>query len=143
MGTYPPITEATVVTPTAIFTRADTLLQYVKHIRWAHRFLSMDDRSWHTPGVQQVVSGIRKTAAMPKLWGAWMSRRVEAMVGEALRDGDMKTAAILAIARHFWMRAPSEVVPLQWLGDNSRIKLGESECTLALSRRKKRTKPTA
>ena len=126
---------------TAIFTSADTLLQYVKHIRWAHRFLSLDDGSWHTPALQQVVRGIKKTSAGAKPKVALASRQVKEMVKEALRDGEMETAAILAIARHFLLRVPSEAVPLQWLGEHSKIKLSETECTITLSRRKNRNKP--
>ena len=79
---------------TAIFTSADTLLQYVKHIRWAHRFLNVDDSSWHTPALQQVVRGIKKTSAAAKPRVALTSRQVKEMVREALRDGELETAAL-------------------------------------------------
>ena len=45
---------------TAIFTSADTLAQYVKHVKWAHRFLNLDDRVWYTGALQQVISGIKR-----------------------------------------------------------------------------------
>ena len=137
-----PATEAMMINFAAIFTSADTLAQYVKHVKWAHRFLNLDDRGWYTGALQQVMRGMKKTAAKPPNRPALTGKQVKTMVQEAVKNGDTEVAAMLAISRHFMLRVPSEAVPMEWDGTHSRVEISDKGCSITLSKRKNRRFPS-
>ena len=57
-----PASEQLVIRFSASFHNKSTLQQYLKHLRWAHRFLRMEN-AWHTDSVKQVVRGGAKRQA--------------------------------------------------------------------------------
>ena len=59
----------------------------------------------------------------------------------ALSCNEPKVAALMAVARLFLLRVPSEGVPLQWDGDHSSISLEPSKATITLVRRKNSKAP--
>jgi len=137
-----PASEKLVMQYTAVFGNAQTLQQYLKHLRWAHRFLRLAN-NWDTPALQQVVRGVRKAASPPLPKVALTSRQVKKMVKAATKEGMSDVAALMAIARLFLLRVPSEALPLEWDGDHSRISLRDSDATIVLMRRKNVTTPTS
>ena len=50
---------------------------------------------------------------------------------------------MLAIARHFVLRIPSEAIPMEWDGTHSNVQLSGRSCTLKLMKHKNRQYPTA
>ena len=137
-----PATEKVVLQYTAMFSNSSTLQQYLKHLRWAHRLLRMSN-AWDTPALQQVVRGVRKSGppAQPKV--ALNSGQVKRMVGIAVKHGLAEIAALMAIARLFLLRVPSEALPLEWDGEHSSISLTADTATIVLMRRKNVTTPTS
>ena len=127
---------------TSIFTNGDTLGQYVKHVKWAHRFFNLDTTQWCTPALKQVIAGVKKVTPQASPKPALKRREMKGMVKEALRQGEIEVAAIMAIARHFLMRVPSEAIPLEWAGSHSTVVLTDTQCSITLMRRKNRSKPT-
>ena len=118
-----------------------TLNQYLKHLRWAHRFLHYQNM-WETPAVKQAVSGIRKSGIGPRRKLALLSRQVARIVKTAMGHGDEQVAALAAISRLFLMRVPSEVIPLQWDGEHSKIQLVGNSALITLMRRKNLSTPS-
>ena len=119
-----PATEQMVVRYSSIFTCADTYQQYLKHLRWAHRLLRMDC-SWFTDTVKQVIRGAGNASVgrAPKV--ALVSKQVRDMVSIAMRSGELEVAALLAIARMFLLRVPSEGIPLSWSSSHSKVEVTE------------------
>ena len=116
---------------TSLFQCAETLERYVKHVKWAHRSLGLDDKAWDTSAFKQVVRGLKKARKRPINRPSPNRRQVRAMIRLAVSDEDMEVAAILAIARHFLLRVPYESIPLQWMGS---ILRSASQRTCAQSR---------
>ena len=58
------------------------------------------------------------------------------MIKEAIKAKELGMAVLMAVARLFFLRVPSEGLPLQWDGTHSSIKLEGSMATLTLIRRK-------
>ena len=56
----------------------------------------------------------KKAAAPPLPKPALSSKQILKMVKMAMRESDIEVAGILAVARHFLLRIPSEAIPLQW-----------------------------
>ena len=65
------------------------------------------------------------------------------MIKGALQQGEVEVAAMLAVARHFMLRVPSEAIPMEWDGGHSNVKLARNSCTLTLMKRKNWQFPTA
>ena len=55
-----PATERLALQYTAVFWNAATLAQYLKHLRWAHRFLRLDTKEWYTLTAKQAEKGLAK-----------------------------------------------------------------------------------
>ena len=138
-----PTSEGLMVQYTAMFKNADTLEQYIKHVAWAHRFLEMDDKAWRTASLKQIIRGLKKGSTVYAHRPSLQGPQVRRMVKGALRNGEVEVAAMLAIARHFMLRVPSEAIPLEWDGTHSKIQVGDKSCTLTLTKRKNRQYPTA
>ena len=73
---------------------------------------------------------------------ALTGKQVKAMIQKAASDGDMEVAGMLAIARHYMPRVPSEAVPLEWNGARSKVEISEAECVITLANRKNRRFPS-
>ena len=58
------------------------------------------------------------------------------MIKEAIQSEDIQVAALMAIARQFLLRVPSEGLPLQWSGVHSQITLTATVAKIQLSKRK-------
>ena len=144
MGYCPhfPASVRVIIRFSAMFCNADSLQQYIKHVRWAHRFLGIDDSVCSSPEIQQVINGLKKSMAAPLPKPALTSKQVLKMVKESMREGDIEMAGILAIARHFMLRMPSEAVPLEWDGGHSKITVEDTRCSITLTTRKNRRAPS-
>ena len=59
-----------------------------------------------------------------------------------IENEEPELAGILAVARLFLLRMPSEAVPLQWNGPRSTVHLEEAQATIVLTKRKNRPTPT-
>ena len=130
-----PATERLVIRYASIFTCAETYQQYLKHLRWAHRFLHMEC-TWYTDTVKQVPRGAASAAAAKAPKVALVSRQVRDMVGIAMKSGELEIAALLAISRMFLLRVPSEGIPLTWSSSHSTVDVSEHKATIRLSSRK-------
>ena len=131
-----PASERTAIRFVTLFRNASTAQQYLKHLKWAHRFLRLDCGAWNTDSLKQVIRGISKSGSGAKTKPAATSRQVRDMVKEAVAADDLPVAALMAVARHFMLRVPSEGVGLQWSGDHSKVTLEENRCTIFLAKRK-------
>ena len=69
-------------------------------------------------------------------------KQVRFMIQAAARDGAEDSACLMAVARMFLLRVPSEGIPLQWDGGHSKIELEASRVTLTLMSRKGKATPT-
>ena len=107
-----PATEELVIGFASMFTNSQTYLQYVKHLRWAHASLRMEC-SWYTNAVKQVQRGAARTPRFIQPKVAASSKLVHTLMKAAMRDGDMEVAALMAVARQFLLRVPSEGIPLE------------------------------
>ena len=130
-----PATETNVARYCSVFSRAGTLTTYMQHLRWAHRFLRLSN-DWHTGVVAQIVRGIKKSPAPPRLRLALQANDVRKLVKQAEAQGDLEMAAMLAVGRAFLFRMPSECIPLQLSGDHSEVTLEGDVLQVMLSRRK-------
>ena len=81
-----PATESMVIKFSAIFTSPATFEQYVKHVRWAHRFLRMDC-SWDTGAVKQVQRGAARSTQRVALKVALVNKQVQAIITMTMREG--------------------------------------------------------
>ena len=59
----------------------------------------------------------------------------------ALSSGRLEVAAIMAISRLFFLRVPSEALPLQWSGQQSSVALTDKKVEIKLERRKNTSGP--
>ena len=59
-----------------------------------------------------------------------------------VKDDDMELAALMAIARMFLLRVPSEALPLEWDGPHSSIQLTPMTASITLAKRKNRSSPS-
>ena len=137
--TRSPATESMAIRYSTIFASADTYEQYLKHLRCAHRFLRLDC-VWYTEAVKQVMRGAARTPGggrAPKV--ALVSKQVRDMVSIAMQSGELEVAALLAVARLFLLRVPSEGIPLTWSSSHSTVEVTESQAVVTLMRRKKLT----
>ena len=107
-----PATEDLVIGFANIFTNSQTYLQYVKHRRWAHTFLRMEC-SWYTNAVKQVQRGAARTPRLIQPKVAASSKLVHTLIKAAMREDDVEVAALMAVARQFLLRVPSEGIPLE------------------------------
>ena len=136
-----PATEDLVLKYASVFANHDTMLQYLKHLRWAHRFLRMPC-SWDTPSVRQAVRGLRKNMTAPRPKVALTSETVLKLIRLAEMQGEQEVAALMAISRLFLLRVPSEGVPLEWDGQHSKVTVSGDTATILLTRRKNSAVPT-
>ena len=129
-----PASEEPIMSFGSIFSTAQTYIQYVNHLRWAHRFLRMDC-AWDTDAVKQVRRGAAKTPfiKLPKI--AVNSRQVSNLVKAAMASDESAVAALMAVARQFLLRVPSEGIPLQWDGSHSNVALEPTRASITLYKR--------
>ena len=87
MGYSPhfPTSVRTLIRFSAVFSNPESLQQYVKHVKWAHRFLGLDGTVCSSPELTQVISGMKKAAAPPLPKPALNSKQVLRMVRIAMR----------------------------------------------------------
>ena len=69
-------------------------------------------------------------------------KQVRAMVQAACKAEAEDAACLMAVARMFLLRVPSEGIPLQWAGDHSTVELEETRVTVTLMKRKGKSTPT-
>ena len=88
MGYSPrvPASVRVIIRFSAMFCNADSLQQYIKHVKWAHRFLGLNGSVCSSPEIQQFINGIKKStvASMPR--PALTSKQVLKMVKAAMRE---------------------------------------------------------
>ena len=137
-----PATANMVMRYMSIFGSFSTMQQYLKHLRWAHRFLHLDS-TWETSSVKQCMNGLRKSSAPRRLKSSILSSAVRRVVLAAEAVNDLETAALAAVSRLFLLRVPSEGIPLEWDGEHSKVELFENSATITLMRRKNRAFPTS
>ena len=133
--THFPATAQMVIGWASIFSNPSTYTQYVKHLRWAHGFLHLPC-TWETRAVKQVERGLQRSANLPRVKRAVTSKQVHPMITEAVQSDDLQVAALMAVARLFLLRVPSEGLPLQWSGEHSQITLTETVAKIQLAKRK-------
>ena len=76
----------------------------------------------------------RQSVRPPKV--AVDSRQTRSMIQLAMQQGNLEMAAMMAIARLFLFRVPSECVPLQWRGPRSSVEVDAEKAIITLSSRK-------
>ena len=136
-----PATSSMVLRYTAVFASHSTMQQYLKHLRWGHRFLRLDN-SWENGSVTQALNGLKKTSAAPRQRLSLVSKDVYKIITEAEEHGDLQTAAMAAVSRLFLLRVPSEAAPLEWDGQHSKVILESEKVTITLMRRKNMEVPS-
>ena len=136
-----PAQEEYVIRYVCVFHSWSTMNQYMKHLRWAHRFLHMSCK-WETPSVKQAMHGLRKCGTLPKEKLALHSKAVAKIVLAAEDINDVQMAALIAISRLFLFRVPSEAIPLEWDGSHSKVDLKPDSVSITLMRRKNTERPT-
>lgn len=115
-----PATSEMVLHYTSAFSSYSTMQQYLKHLRWARRFLQSVPtvckrlgQSFSSPSFEWIEERARpakKASCIP-------SKSVRKLVAEAQSQGDIDVAALPAIGRSFLWRIPSEGIPLGWDGE--------------------------
>ena len=130
-----PATEDMVVRYTAIFAQAGTLATYLKHLRWAHRFLRLHN-DWDTSCLKQVVRGRNKVSLAPKERLGLNGQQVHKIMKLAEIADDHEMVALLAIGRAFLFRMPSECFPLERDGSHSEVTGSNNVARVVLARRK-------
>jgi len=136
-----PASSALALRYTGMFHSHATLNQYLKHLRWALRFLHYTN-CCETPTLKQAMNGIKKSGDTPKVKLALLSRQVAMLIQQAERQDEVEVAALAAISRLFLLRVPSEAVPLEWDGNHSKIQLTDNSATITLMRRKNLSSPS-
>ena len=136
-----PVTEGSAIQFAAAFQSAATYEQYLKHLRFAHRLLRLDN-SWYTEAVVQVKRGAAKLNGQVRKKVALHSKEVRSMIRLAM-EIDFELAALMAVSRLFLFRVPSEALPLQWCGDHSTVELSEATAKITLTKRKNVKVPSA
>ena len=74
------------------------------------------------------------TQVRPK--AAATSKEFNALVKAAVEHGELEVAALMAVARQFLLRVPSEGIPLEWEGLHSCVVFESHRAVVTLSRRK-------
>ena len=69
-----------------------------------------------TRAVEQVERGTQRPTAPPRQKVAAASRQVQVLVKAGVRPGESEIAALVVVARMFWLRVPSEGILLEWSG---------------------------
>ena len=69
------------------------------------------------------------------------SRQVSNLVKAAITSDEWEVAALMAVARHFLLRVPSEGIPLQWDGSHSNVALEPIRASITLYKRKNSRAP--
>ena len=106
-----PAKESTVIQWSAIFTCAATYNQYLKLRAFAHRFLRMPC-DWMTDAVKQVRRGaVKAPGGVIRKRPAVNCRQVRSIIQAALKAGAEDSACLMAVARMFLLKVPSEGVP--------------------------------
>jgi len=90
-----PAEERDVLRFASTFASGSTFNVYVKHLRWAHRFLRLSS-TWDSSVLAQVRRGAAKGGPPPRPWLALQADSVRRLVQIAKDRGDMEQAAILA-----------------------------------------------
>ena len=137
-----PATANMVMRYMSVFGSHSTMQQYLKHLRWAHRFLHLDN-TWETSSVKQCMNGLRKNSAPKRLKSSILSGDVRRVVLAAEAMNDLETATLAAVSRLFLLRVPSEGIPLEWDGEHSKVTFSQNSVTITLMRRKNREFPTS
>ena len=114
---------------------------YIKQLRWAHRFLRMDN-SWDTGTLRQVCRGKVKSSAPPRAKLALLARDVQKLVSLSLAEQDQEQCALYAVGRHCVFRMPSECIPLELDGEHSSVVISKDELVVTLMRRKTSRTPS-
>ena len=96
-----PATERAVTQFSSMFRRTSSFETYLKHLRWAHRFLHLRN-DWDTDVVRQVCRGRSKCEAPRLVKLALQGAAVRSIVKQACLVGDREQAAMYAIARLFF-----------------------------------------
>lgn len=130
-----PATGRDVIRYAAIFRSAPTFSTYLKHLRWAHRFLHLAN-SWEGSVLAEVRRGCLKTSIAPRSRLALQAKDVQQLVKRAVDTNDFEQASLLAIGRLFLFRMPSECLPLQIDGEHSKIEFIGHEACITLMYRK-------
>jgi hypothetical protein len=118
-----------------MFECTSTLKQYLKHLRWAHRFFHLRN-DWDTDELHQMIRGAEKATPGRPQRLALTTKTVKKMSQLALAQADVETATLMALSRVFMLRVPSEGIPLQWSGSHSAIELLEASVKITLVKRK-------
>ena len=124
----------------AVFTSATTYEQYLKHLRFVHKFLRMPN-AWYTQSVVQVRKGLARVDRKVPRKIALTSQVVRQMV-RLVKEDNTEIAALMATARMFLLQVPSEAIPLEWDGRHSSIQLTPTTASITLARRKNRSSPS-
>ena len=95
-----------------------------------------------TYGTTGTWGAVKSPGGVIKKRPAVSCRQVRAMVQAAVKDGAEDTACLMAVARMFLLRVPSEGIPLQWDGTHSTVELEEKRVTLTLMSTKGKNVPT-
>ena len=130
-----PATETMALQFGAVFRNGSTYEKYLQHVAWAHRFLRLPT-DWFTASVKQAIRGAKRTPGVVREKLAIHSKDAQPLIKESVRLGHHDMAALMAIARLFLLRVPSEGVPLEWDGDHSWVSLSPQQATITLARRK-------
>ena len=136
-----PAQEEDVLRYTSVFSNAHTLDTYLKHLRWAHRFLRLPN-GWDTPAVAQVRRGSLKEMPPHRPRLALQAAQVRSLIGVAEQRKDYEQAALLAVGRLFLFRMPSECFPLQLCGEHSSVEVHQNSVTITLASRKNSRGPS-
>lgn len=127
--------ELMVMRYTSMFTQSGTMHTYLKHLKWAHRFLRLPCE-WYTDSLRQVCRGRSKQLPMTSERLALQAPAVQKITEAAEKEGDTELAAMVVVSRLCLLRVPSECVPLQTRGDHSVTSIHGEELVIQLTRRK-------
>ena len=125
-----PATEARVIQWASVFTSGATYEQYLRM-----------SNEWYTQAAVQVKKGLCKQQANVRKRIALHKKDVVKMV-KLIEAEEPELGGLLAVARLFLLRVPSEAVPMQWCGSHSTVQVDEAQLTIVLARRKNRPSPT-
>ena len=98
------------------------------------------DNNWYTESVVQVRKGAAKRGTQVRKKVALHSREVRDMI-KLVEETEPDIAAIMAIARLYMLRVPSEGLPLQWHGAHSKIEVQANSARITLAKRKNHRAP--
>ena len=89
----------------------------------------------------QVKKGLGKLRKQTRMKVALLKKDVTAMI-KYVAEEEPVLAGLIAVARLFLLRVPSEAIPLEWAGAHSTVVLEEDKATIVLAKRKNRATPT-